>query len=227
MSAGRVLVICPSRDRPHALYRMIDSFLRTSTHAKLVVVIDEDQTGMYDLSGFGERVSVVVKSPARSGPAGTYNSVWSTTPADVYGALTDDCEFLTSGWDDVVLEIRERMPGKVGLIAPWSNVKDPEGTVIDEIDYVQFSFITREWGAALGYFTYPKCLAYAWDTILEVLADSTSIERVPREVFSICHRSLPSDNVKQYMANDTYEALMFFAQQRRRAIERLRRAMDK
>jgi hypothetical protein len=227
MSNGRVLVICPSRDRPQSLYRMIESFVATSTHARLVVVIDDDQTDMYDLGGFGDRVSCVVKSPPKAGPAATYNAVWSSTPAEVYGALTDDCEFLTHGWDDVVLELREKMPGRVGLIAPWSNVKDFEGTVIDEIDYVQFSFITKEWGAALGYFTYPKCLAYGWDTILEVLADSTSIERVPREVFSICHRSLPSDNVKQYMAQDTYESVLFFAQQRRKAIERLRKAMSR
>jgi len=33
----------PSRDRPGPLKRLIRSFLKTSTHAKLVVVIDEDQ----------------------------------------------------------------------------------------------------------------------------------------------------------------------------------------
>ena len=227
MPPGRVLVICPSRDRPTALYRMIGSFLKTSTHAKLVVVIDEDQTELYNLKNFGGRVSCVVKSPARAGPAATYNAVWSSIPAEVYGAAVDDCEFLTNGWDDYVLEARDRFPGKVGLISPWSNVKDSGGMVTAEIDYVQFTFITREWGGAVGYFTYPKVLAYGWDTILEVLADSTSIERVPREKFAICHHSLPSDNVKEYMAHDTYEAVLFFAQQRRQTIDRIRRAMGK
>ena len=227
MPTGKVLTICPSRDRPQPLYRMIDSFLRTSTHAELVVVIDEDQTAMYDLTKFGPRVSCVVKSPARGGPVACYNGVWSSRSAEVYGALLDDCEFLTPGWDDFCLEARERLPGRVGLISPWSNVKDSADHVTAEMDYVQFMFITREWGAAVGYFAYPKCIHYCWDTVLEVLADSTSILRVPKETFSICHRSLPSESVKLHMAHDTYEAVLFFAQQRRQTIERLKRAMAK
>jgi len=225
MTAGRVLTICPSRDRPGPLKRLIESFLRTSTHAELVVVIDEDQTELYGNPVSGGRVRYVVQSPAKSGPIICYNSIWSSTPAEVYGALLDDCEFLTDGWDDYCLEARDRFPGKVGLISPWSNVKDPNGVVTDEMDYVQFMFITREWGGALGYFAYPKCIHYCWDTVLEVLADSTCIERVPREKFSICHHSLLSESTRLHLPHDTYEAVLFMATQRRQAIARLRKAM--
>ena len=225
MSEGRVLTICPSRDRPGPLKRMITSFLKTSTHARLVVVIDEDQTEMYSERDYGERVSFVVKSPPKAGPISCYNAIWSAHPAEVYGALLDDCEFETEGWDDYCLEARERFPGKVGLISPWTNVKDPNGVVTEEMDYVQFMFITREWGGALGYFAYPKCIHYCWDTVLEVLADSTSIERVTKEKFTISHHSLLSESTRLLLPHDTYEAIMFMATQRRQAIARLRKAM--
>jgi hypothetical protein len=225
MSDGRVLTICPTRDRPGPLKRLIASFLRTSTHAKLVVVIDEDQRELYGNPVNGERVSFVFKSPPGAGPIACYNAIWSSTPADVYGALLDDCEFSTDGWDDYCLEARERFPGKVGLISPYTTVKDPTGVVTEEMDYVQFMFITREWGGALGYFAYPKCFHYCWDTVLEVLADSTSIERVPKEKFSICHHSLLSESTRTHLPHDTYEAILFMATQRRQAIARLKKAM--
>jgi hypothetical protein len=223
--SGRVLTICPSRDRPGPLKRLIASFLKTSTHAKLVVVIDSDQQEMYSERDYGERVSFVVKDPPKAGPISCYNAVWSSTPAEVYGALLDDCEFETYGWDDYCLEARDRFPGKVGLISPWTNVKDPSGVVTEEMDYVQFMFITREWGGALGYFAYPKCIHYCWDTVLEVLADSTSIERVPKEKFTISHHSLLSESTRLNLPHDTYEAIMFMATQRRQAIARLKKAM--
>jgi hypothetical protein len=223
--SGRVLTICPSRDRPGPLKRLIASFLKTSTHAKLVVVIDSDQQEMYSERDYGERVSFLVKDPPKAGPISCYNAVWSSTPAEVYGALLDDCEFETDGWDDYCLEARYRFPGKVGLISPWTNVKDPSGVVTEEMDYVQFMFITREWGGALGYFAYPKCIHYCWDTVLEVLADSTSIERVPKEKFTISHHSLLSESTRLLLPHDTYEAIMFMATQRRQAIARLKKAM--
>jgi hypothetical protein len=225
MSEGRVLTICPSRDRPGPLKRLIASFLRTSTHARLVVVIDEDQTEMYSERDYGGRVSFVVKSPAKAGPIACYNAIWSANPAEVYGALLDDCEFETEGWDDYCLESRDRFPGKVGLISPWTNVKDPNGVVTEEMDYVQFMFITREWGGALGYFAYPKCIHYCWDTVLEVLADSTSIDRVPKEKFTISHHSLLSESTRLLLPHDTYEAILFMATQRRQAIARIKKAM--
>lgn len=223
--SGRVLTICPSRDRPGPLKRLIASFLKTSTHARLVVVIDSDQTEMYSERDYGERVSFVVKDPPKAGPIACYNAIWSSTPAEVYGALLDDCEFETEGWDDYCLEARERFPGRVGLISPWTNVKDPSGVVTEEMDYVQFMFITREWGGALGYFAYPKCIHYCWDTVLEVLADSTSIERVHKDKFTISHHSLLSESTKLNLPNDTYEAILFMATQRRQAIARLKKAM--
>jgi hypothetical protein len=225
MSTGRVLTICPSRDRPGPLKRLIASFLKTSTHARLVVVIDSDQQEMYSERDYGERVSFVVKDPPKAGPIACYNGIWSCTPAEVYGALLDDCEFETDGWDDYCLEARDRFPGRVGLISPWTNVKDPGGVVTEEMDYVQFMFITKEWGGALGYFAYPKCIHYCWDTVLEVLADSTSIERVPKEKFTISHHSLLSESTRLLLPHDTYEAIMFMATQRRQAISRLKKAM--
>jgi hypothetical protein len=227
MTQERVVAICPSRDRPTQLDRLVTSFLATSTHARLVIVIDSDQSSLYDLSNYGARVTAIVQSSSMAGPAGTYNQIVSSITADVYGAVVDDSEFMTVGWDDFVLNTRNGFPGKVGLVSAWNNVCMPRGDDSPQIDYVQFPFVTREWVSAVGFFSYPKCVAYCWDTILDVIGDETSIKRCDKEEFHMRHHAMTSDNEGKYLRQDALEAVFYLANGRRKTVARLKKAMSR
>ena len=81
----------------------------------MAVYVDEDQKDQY--AGIDKRAMLTVGK--RVGQCAALNALHSNHPGYlVYGAATDDCEFMTSGWDQWVLRARESFPGRVGAISP-------------------------------------------------------------------------------------------------------------
>lgn len=153
-------MICPTLDRPDLALRFSQSFLATTTHARLVVVCEPGQADQY--KAIGELDKRVVLMWGRGGSAaqaiidGAYRS-----NEKVIGVAPDDCEFHTAGWDDVVLEAAERLPNGIGVINPAS----PYGM------RVEMPLVTRKWIDALGCLVPLTVHHYWWNTCLAMLAE--------------------------------------------------------
>lgn len=157
-----LLMICPSRDRPELAKRFSDSFLATTSHARLVVICDEDQRTYY--KGIArDRVSVIWGG-GPAGPAKAISLGGEFWEADVYGVMPDDCLFKTPGWDDAVLaRAKER---DLCVLSPASGY----GTRIE------MPFVTRKWKEVLGTLVPLNVYHFCWNTALAMLAEGLGPE---------------------------------------------------
>jgi hypothetical protein len=109
--ARKVVVICPTRNRPERCKEMIESFLATRRgNTSLVCYVSEDdpQLSAYKAMAFGERVSF------EFGPRKTIVEVFNTAPsrdADYFCDINDDHIYRTAGWDLKLIASLESIGG--------------------------------------------------------------------------------------------------------------------
>lgn len=171
---GRVLVVCATRDRSHLIGNMVDSIYATSTRADVAIYVDDDHPD--DAAGVDSRATIVVGP--RIGPCASLNELVRKFPGyEAYGAATDDCEFMTPGWDRWVLECCRLAPEGIALIAPRC-----------ESDFrMDFPWATARWIEVVGSFCGVDTHHYYWDVALELLGELTSIAYAKESEFSIRH----------------------------------------
>lgn len=171
--------MCPSRDRPDQLVKMVDSVVaRSSNQVELAVYIDFDQKTKYPASlpnthvCYGERV----------GPVSSYNALVKRHRGyDVYGAVTDDCQFETEGWETWLNSAVAAFKNNVGAIAPY----------VRDSGRMDFPWVTRQWIETLGYFALKTCKHYYWDVAVELLGQCSQIAYADVYDFRIAHLGTP------------------------------------
>jgi hypothetical protein len=207
---------------------MIDSVLRTSTRADVVVYLDEDQESLY--RGTDRRAKLVVGK--RHGQCVALNSIHAGFPGYLaYGAATDDCEFMAPGWDQWVIQTTHGFRGGVGAMAPAH----------EHPQRMDFPWFTDKWIQALGLFVPLGTEHFYWDVALEVIGEFTQIAYATPEQFLIRHDHLePREGVPDNrhdmkteislhffkMAQDARFTCAWLATERRGAIAKLREAMN-
>lgn len=220
---GRVLVMCASRDRNLSLERMIDSVRRTSKLADVAVYVDEDQAKDY------RDCSATVLVGPQVGPVASLNALWKAHPAyEAYGAMTDDCEFVSLGWDEWVLETVKKFPNQIGLIAPWLNgtpkyegATEAWGTYLRRMD---FPWATGKWIDTVGWFAYPGAGHFYWDVVSEVIGWQTGIRYSNSEQLVIAHDSLPTPDVYNKILRDGVRCMQGIAFDVPVIVQRIRKA---
>lgn len=142
----------------------------------MAVYVDEDQKGQY--AGIDKRATLTVGK--RVGQCAALNVLHSKHPGYLaYGAATDDCEFMTSGWDQWVLRARESFPGRVGAISPRC-----------ESDMrMDFPWFTDAWLKVTGGFCPLGTKHEYWDLALELVAEQVGIAYAKKGEFDISHHS--------------------------------------
>lgn len=109
-----LLVIVPSRTRPHNIARLMQAWSDTGASADLLVLVDDDDP---ELAGYFEAaegcaVDLVVGPRQRIGPLVDEYAVRFADAYDVIGFMGDDHVPRTVGWDNLIL----------GASTPWTVV---------------------------------------------------------------------------------------------------------
>lgn len=208
-----VAVVCPSRNRPEALERMIQSVFDTSNQASVLVYIDADQESIY--RPLLERPHVHAIYGTQIGPVHAANKLIDVHRGHchIYGMVPDDSQFSTPGWDDYLIDRFGKFPKEIGVIAAAHNGGD----------YVNFPWVSRNWIETVGWYYYPKNFHHCCDSILEMLGEATEIEYASPQEFAMNHDLQHTFNRDKY-APDLEGFLNFCVGERREIVRRLREA---
>jgi len=112
-----MLVIVPSRGRPHNVDKLIESMMATRTgNSSLLVVVDSDDTSLrrYEELDWPKWARLVIQSPRRIGP--TLNDFAVAAPSfndqvDIIGFMGDDHRPRTVGWDSIIEQAMKNQDG--------------------------------------------------------------------------------------------------------------------
>ena len=90
---------------------------------------------------------------------------------------------------------------------------------------MDFPWATVGWIETLGFLAHPQAHHYYWDVMLEILGESTQMRNAEKHEFEIKHDGHPSSNLEQHLHTDSFNFARWCAFDRRREIERLRKAI--
>jgi hypothetical protein len=177
---GRVLVMCASRNRPESIARMIESVVETSSVADVAVYIDKDQRAEYEsLAG----LPCDVFCGDRMFQCRSLNLLAERNPGyEAYGAATDDCLFVSKGWDQWVIEQSGGFRANVGSMVPQ--------TVGGYKKRMDFPWLTGRWVEVVGKFVPTDTRHFYWDVALQVLGEQTQIAYADESSFGIRHEEM-------------------------------------
>jgi hypothetical protein len=112
-----MLVIVPSRGRPHNVDKLIKSFVLTRTNATLLVVVDNDDPKLdeYKSLDYPKWARLVTQAPRRIGPTLNDFSKDFVDDVDVIGFMGDDHRPRTNGWDMIIDNV-VRYTNRTGIV---------------------------------------------------------------------------------------------------------------
>jgi hypothetical protein len=104
----RLLIICPTRQRPELAKRMLDSFYetRSSAHTRIMFYISEDDPEIENYLA-GKEIKEILEFyivGARRTIIEVFNYISFFRHADYYGEINDDHIYRTKGWDKILIE---------------------------------------------------------------------------------------------------------------------------
>ena len=200
-----VAVLCPTRDRPDGLYRLANSVSTTSDSATVIACGDEDTRHLYDET----RTDIRWHFVDRMVPAKKANYLVKTEREfEVYGVIPDDAFILSPNWDVWVLDTIRKMPGRIGVVSAMHNG-----------EAVNFPFVSREWIDALGWLACPRMENYCWDTVLQILGESTELVYADQR-FMVQHDNPVSESILPF-ANDCMKFMYWVIRDRHEDLGKL------
>jgi len=202
-------VLCPSRGNPDGLKRLIANIGRTAQSAEVLAYVDADERDAYAdvLQGvqhiIGPRVGLVA----------SVNALAQAFPAySTYILAGDDVSIGPAGWDVWLERQFEKFPGRLAVVSAHHNGGE----------WCNFPALSREWIAAIGYFAWPLCRHYAFDTILQLLGEATDyVHSTPLELH-INHPHFDEAKKLPAMKEDAMVFLVWCAEMRQKHIAGLK-----
>lgn len=113
----RVLLSCPSRERPHRLKEMLASYRETrSPNTDLVIYIDNDEPRLSEYQALILPAGSKLEIHPRTYLAHIHNNIIKNNPGyDYYMPVNDDIIFRTSGWDKLLIQTIQEKGGGWGI----------------------------------------------------------------------------------------------------------------
>ena len=160
-----ISLLCPTRNRPKNMMRLIDSIKWTAVLAvELVCYVDNDDDS-YDWKGVHNQhldLQKIIK-----GPRITMSDMWNRcakhSTGNILMMMGDDCVFKTSGWDVLIESAYADCPDKILM------VHGADGKNTD--NFGCFPTIHRKWMETVGYFVPPVFTGDYADTWLNDVAN--------------------------------------------------------
>lgn len=152
----RIAILTPTRGRPDNFSEFVQSVVDRAKNPDRVRVfgyVDSNDMTRIQYQRFAENnrnVTVIVGPQVGVGKA--WNKLWEVCPeAAIYGMGNDDLIYVTSGWDDQVVEAIDRFDDRI--VCCWFD----DG--INGAEHCAFPFVSRGWTKAVGAFT-PECFQF-------------------------------------------------------------------
>jgi len=167
MKNGRVALLVPSRGRPKAFARLVDSFLANGTGYSDLILRNGEADPVKDEYAMFEGIPGVIRVVGTDqgfnsfGTAG-YNpaqeDLWERfSDYSAYISIEDDCVLETPGFDQWLLAEFDRFPGRVGLIELY-----------DRSQTIHCPCLSAEWCDALGYLFLPGVGEHGFHQVLQL-----------------------------------------------------------
>lgn len=173
MRADELLMIVPTRGRPHSIAPLVQAWRETESQAALMIALDDDDPELDNYWGAFARVEDMSRIYALTAPrlrlAGTLN-LYATTHALQYAAIGfmgDDHRPRTRGWDQRFAECLSGGPGivygndlLVGDKFPTAVMMTAD--IVSALGYMvppgfvhlNVDLVWRDWGQGMGRITY-------------------------------------------------------------------------
>ena len=158
-SKMKISICCPTRGRPEAMSRLLESVLATTEDAPhIIFYIDEDD--QVSINRASEMMENDQKVGYVLGPRITLSECWNkcakAATGDILMFAGDDIVFKTKGWDRMVINTFESHPDKYIFVhgddGHWGNQFGTHG------------FIHRKWYETVGYLLPPYFVSDYGDT---------------------------------------------------------------
>lgn len=206
----RVLLSCPSRQRPDRIQGMIRSFARTrSNNTDLVIYLDEDDPTLDQYKQlpeymFVDAMGIRFEIHPRTYLAHIHNNIINNnTGYDYYMPVNDDITFLTPQWDEKLVSTIQEKGGGWGI----SYGNDLAGNHRYELP--TFGMVSGNIVRELGYIYPPEVYALFGDTFL------LDLGRALGKIFYNPDVIIAHDRRLDYM--DDYRASLEFDKRDRKA----------
>ena len=157
MQYKKVLVICPTRERPGKLREMIRSFQATAVMSELRILIDNDDphyTEIINVIIEHNLTSSIRTMPERKTTTAMINLAFRSEPGfEFYSVTNDDFIYHTQAWDKILTEEIKRHgavgisygdDGLAGVNMPTTSVIS--GEIVRVLGWLQFSGIKHLYG---------------------------------------------------------------------------------
>lgn len=159
----RISILCPTRNRPESVKRLINSGFDTAVGPiEFVLYVDhDDPTKDEVLSLESDYVRVIVGD--RCILSVMWNRCFDQAKADIFMHCGDDIVFRTNKWDNMVVREFAKVPDKILLVHGRDGFQD------DRI--ATHGFLHRKWVETVGYFVPPFFASDYNDMWLTLVAD--------------------------------------------------------
>ena len=147
--APKISILCPTRERPKQVIRLIESLLKNAREPEkleILFYIDNDDETFPNLARFGDTVKVF-RGP-RTWISNAHNFLYTYCKGEIIMTAADDMVFRTKGWDSAVYAAFDSVPDKIVLV--YGN---DLGTHAGKI--ATHGFFHRKWVEALGTWVQP------------------------------------------------------------------------
>ena len=147
--ARKISILCPTRERPDQVIRLIESLLDNAQMPEMLEIlfyIDQDDETFPSMDRFGDAVRVF-QGP-RTWISNAHNFLYSYCQGEIIMTAADDMVFRTIGWDSAVYAAFDSVPDKIALV--YGN---DLGTHAGKI--ATHGFFHRKWVEALGTWVQP------------------------------------------------------------------------
>ena len=145
----KLSILCPTRERPGQVVRLIESVLETSVFPEKIEIlfyIDNDDESFPDIDQLSPQVRVF-KGP-RTWISNAHNYLYSHCEGEIVMTAADDMVFRTHGWDSAIYAAFESIPDRIALV--YGN---DLGTHAGRI--ATHGFFHRNWIETLGTWVQP------------------------------------------------------------------------
>jgi hypothetical protein len=160
--APAISVLCPTRNRPDSVVRMMRSALRTAAGpVEFVFYTDDDAEGSVP-ADIAARPDVTAVTGPRITMTDMWNRCMENASADIFMQGADDITFNTPGWDMAVVTVFALVPDKIVLVYGDDLI---QGAALGT-----HSFLHRRWVETVGYFTPPYFSRDYGDTWINEMA---------------------------------------------------------
>jgi hypothetical protein len=212
-----IALLCPTK-RPEEFWWMVES-VRETTNGRVHVFayVDTDDLEAHRTARPPKTYPPVpwICTGPQIGPTASLNHLAEMSHADIMGVITDDATLISPNWDLWLQETIDSFPGRLGVVSARHYAGE----------WCNFPFISKEMLDLIGWYAYPGTYHFAYDTVMEIIGESTSIVHATSDQMLINHSNMSCINPEKYRP-DAEAFVEWCVTERRQLARKIRAAQE-